>query len=299
MLRATLCIAAITAIPAASAQEEFADRNNSIRLEYQYFHTGFFETEVGALDLGETDTHVALLSGLWSLHERWTVSASVPYVQKRHEGAYPHDLTEFFNYQPPDLRIVDDGDYHGGFQDMRVSVQYLAIDGPLAVSPYIGYGYPMSNYPIYGSAAIGRNLWEVPVGVALEFTPYFSDWYFQGDIAYVFSESQLDVDLDYWLFYASASYYFTPRFAPRIFAFSRDAPGALTYPADFPNDDFDNARGYYHDVLLRHSYINAGLGFDYVLTDRYELSASYFKTIDASDVAEVEYAFTVALTRNF
>jgi len=300
---AVLCALA----PLAIAQERIADSDNSIRVEYQYIHTGALDTGIGPLDIGETDAHVLLLSGVYSLNERWKVYGAIPYVQKRHTGVGAHNPSlDFYEYEPSDLRLIDDGDYHGGFQDVHAGLQYLAIDGPLSVSPFISYGVPVSNYPTYGNAAIGKQLWEIPVGVSMEFVPYFSDWFFQADIAYVFSEELLGVDLDYWLMYFSASYYVTPRFVPRIFITRRNAPNALRFPEDFTDDftfstleDFDNEFWYQHDRTLRHNYINAGVGFDYIVSNRYSLSATYFQTIDPEDVAEVEYAVTFALTRRF
>ena len=283
----------------AVADEPDTNYDNSIRIEYQYIHTGDYQSSVGALDLGETDAHVLLLSGRYSLNDRWSVFGSVPFVQKRHKGSAPHDPNlDFDQFTPPDLRVVDDGTYHGGLQDFYGGVQYLALDGPLSISPYVSYGVPLTNYPIYGSAAIGKNIWQVPVGAFFQYIPYFSDWGFQADIAYVFSEKVLDVNLDYWLMYLSASYYVTPRFAPKIYISNRTTPHGLRYPEDFL-DGYDNANFYYHDVTIRHDYLNAGIGFDYVASDRYVVSATLYKTLDAKDMAEVKYAFTIGLTRNF
>lgn len=298
----------LLALPSgAIAQERIADRDNSVRAEYQFIHTGALDTGIGPLDIGATDAHVLLLSGVWSLNDRWKIYGAIPYVQKRHEGSGVHDPNvDFFEYQPSDLRVIDDGDFHGGFQDIHAGVQFLAIDGPFSLSPYVAYGVPVSNYATYGNAAIGKQLWEIPVGVAMEFTPYFSDWLFQADIAYVFSEKLLGVDLDFWLMYLSASYYVTPRFIPRIFITHRNAPNALSFPEDFTDDftfstyeDFDNEHWYQHDRTLKHNYINAGFGFDYLVNDRWYMSATYFQTIKPEDVAEVEYAFTFAMTRRF
>jgi len=284
----------------ALAQERIADRDNSVRVEYQYIRTGELDTSTGPVDVGKTDTHVLLLSGVYSFNDRWKIYGAIPYVQKRWYGPPTaiHDPNiDFEQFEPPDLRVVDDGSYHGGFQDIHVGVQYLAIDGPLSVSPFISYGVPVTNYPFYGAAAIGKQLREIPVGVALQFTPYFSDWFFQADIAYVFSEDVLEVDLDYWLTYLSASYYVTPRFVPRVFLTSRNAPNALSWPEDFPVYDSEN--GYEHDRTIKHNYINAGLAFDYIISDQYQISATYFTTIDPDNVVEIDYAFSFALTRSF
>jgi hypothetical protein len=305
--RAAYAFVSVFLVSSAAAQERIADFHNSVRVEYQYIHTGALDSSIGPLDIGETDTSVLLLSGVFSLNERWKIYGSIPYVQKRHKGAGAHDFSDFSEYTPPDPRIVDDGQFHGGLQDIFLGVQYLAISGPaFSLSPFVSYGLPLSDYPTWGNAVIGKQLWEAPVGVAMEFIPYFSDWFFRAEVAYVFSESVLGVDLDYWLYHSSASYYFTPKFAPRVFITGRYAPKALRFPEDFTDDPsfstlehFDNEYWYRHDQTLNHNYINAGIGFDYIISARYEISASYFQTIDPQNVAEVDYAFTIVLTRSF
>lgn len=300
-MRLALGVALFAMASMGSAQERIADYDNSVRLEYQYIRTGALDTTIGALDVGETDTHVLLLSGVYSFNERWKVYASLPWVQKRQTGnpfGVHNPVTDFDQFMPPDLRFIDDGDYHGGFQDLYVGVRYRAIDGPFfSLSPFIAYGSPLSNYPFYANAAIGRHLHELPMGVSLEITPYFSDWYFQADIAYVLSEKVLGVDNNYWLTYLSASYFVTPRFAPRVFLTSRYAPNALTFPDDFP--DFDTEWWYHHDQTLKHNYVNAGIGFDYIVSDHYEISATTYRTVDPQQVEEVDFAFTFGVTRKF
>ncbi len=292
-------LALLIAMPGAIAEDHFENLGHSIRVEYQYTETGEIDTSVGDFDIGVVDTQVFLLSGVFAINERWTVFGSLPYVRKRHKGAGVHDPNvDFVAFQPPDLRVVDDGEYHGDWQDIYVGTQYRAIDGPFSLSPFIGFGAPVSNYPIYGNAILGRHAWEAPVGVSMEFTPYFSDWYFQADVAYVFSEEVLGVNLDYWHWYASASYFITPRFAPRVFLTRRDARNALTWPEDY-TEDLDTEEWFHHDRTLKHSYLNAGVGFDFIVSERYAISGTYYETIDPDHVAEITEAFTFALTRRF
>lgn len=307
-LRIALAAAVFAATPVAAAQERIADFDNSVRLEYLYAHTGdFTSADWGSANVGTTDTHVLLLSGVWSLTERWKVYGSLPYVQKRlidpsgYDGTH-NPLVDFVDYTPPDLRFVDDGDYHGGFQDLFVGAQYLAVDHPaFTLSPFLSYGMPVTDYPIYGSAVIGRGLNELHLGVSLEVTPYFSDWHFQADVAYAFSEHVVGVDPSYWLTYFSAGYYLTARLVPRIFLTSRHAPSGLRYPEDFEpyEEKYDNEYGWRHDQTLKHNYVNAGIGFDYIVSERYQVSATYYETIDADNLFETDYAFTVALMRSF
>jgi hypothetical protein len=305
MFRFALAGALLALMPVTEAQEQNADFDDSIRLDYYYVKTGQFASDTLTFDAGTTDSHPVQLSGIFSLNEKWTLYGSIPYVRKRLVdpiGYGTHNPNvDFWEYTPPDLRFVDDGEYHGALQDLTVGVQYLALDGPLKVSPYVSYGTPASDYPIYGGAIIGRGLNELHLGVSLEFTPYFSDWNFQADITYAFSEKVLGVDLDFWLMYLSASYYVTPRFAPRIFLTSRHAPNALRYPEDFEpyEEKYDNENGWRHDQTIKHEFVNAGVGFDYIVNERYGVSATYYRTLDAENLLEIDEAFTLGLMRRF
>jgi len=305
MLRVALAAALLTAMSVTQAQERIADFDDSIRLDYYYVQTGDFVSDTYSFDAGTTDTHALQLSGVFALNEKWKIYGSIPYVQKRLVdpiGYGTHNpQVDFYEYTPPDLRFVDDGDYHGGFQDLSVGVQYLALDGPLRVSPFVSYGTPVSDYPIYGAAIIGAGLNVLHLGVSLDFTPYFSDWNFHADISKEISEKVLGVDLNYWLMYLSASYYVTPRFAPRLFLTSRITPNALNYPEDFEpyEEKYDNENGWRHDQTIKHDFINAGVGFDYIVSERYGIAATYYRTIRADNLLEIDKAFSVGLTRRF
>lgn len=272
----------------------------SLTLEYQYIRTGDFDSSLGTLDLGIMDTHVMLLSGTYALNERWTVMANVPYIKRRYIGETPHDaVAEFSDFQPPDLTFIDDGTYQRGWQDLYMGVQYLAKDGPLSVTPYMYYGTPTNDYHIYGWSAIGRNIWHLPVGVKFAFIPYFSDWYFSGDIAYVFTEKTLGVDISHWLVKASASYYLTSRFAPNIFISIKKSFNGLDFGEQFISNYADTETFYLHDRVLKHNYINAGIGFSWGLSDKYELSGNIFTMVKPDQTNEIDFAGSIALTLHF
>ena len=313
-LRAFLGLAVFVSGAALAQSQQKGDA--TLRVEYQYIRNGAFQGDGFTADYWTTDTHVALLSGDYALSDRWTVYAALPYVQKRFNadpndpyGGDPHNPNDpwWIDFVPPDKRFVDDGDFHGGLQDLSVGLSYLALDGPLTVSPYIAYGFPADNYPFYAKAAIGTNLWNLPVGVSLSYVPYFSDWFFNGDLAYVFSEKPLGVNVDYWLGFLSAGYWFKPRFSVSVFLSAKyirngyllagtyfGKLGYVNYPQDFATREW-----WHHDRLLRHRFANAGIAFDYFLNDEYKLSGSYFAGVWAEQSNEVDRAFTLALTRYF
>jgi len=313
-----LGLLACLAIPAL-AQQSQEKGDASLRVEYQYIGTGDFDTGLFVADYWTTDSHIVLISGDYALSERWTVYASLPYVKKRFVavpgdpfGGDPHNPNDFYwvNFVPTDKRFIDDEDYHGGLQDLSFGVSYVAHDGPnWNVSPYIGYSFPADNYPYFAKAAIGQNLWNIPIGVSLRYIPNFSDWHFRGNFAYVFSEEPLGHNVDWWRGYLSAGYFFKPNFSVDVFLSSKHLldgldintdfsdypdPGFANYPTAYGNETWYN-----HDRLIKHDLLNMGIGFDYFLNENYQLSGSYFKTIGSDQTNQVDEAYSLALTYFF
>lgn len=302
-------LAVLMAGPVMAQSQQKGD--GSLRAEYQYIRTGSFYDKTNEYNYWNNDSHIGLLSGSYTFTDRWTVYASIPYVQKRFKAVPndpyngdPHNPNDpwWIDFVPPDKRFIDDEKYHGGFQDLSFGFMYLALDGPLTLSPYIGYGYPSTNYPFYAKAAIGQNLWTVPVGVAFTFIPYFSDWYLDGNISYVFSEKPLDINVNYWVGNLSTGYFFTPRFSMNIFLSGKYVTNGRTLEYFFTDpyinypEDHDTIEWWQHDRILAHRFFNAGIGFDYFIGENYQLSGSYFRSVWAEQTNEVDKAFTLAFS---
>jgi hypothetical protein len=298
--------------PCLAQDQEKGDA--TLRVEYQYIDSGKFYDDVAKYDYWSTQTHIVLLSGDYALSDRWTVYAALPYVQKRFSsevdwGGDPHNPNDAFwvDFVPPDKRFHDDGNYHGGFQDLSFGVRYLALEGPLTVSPFIGFGFPTTDYPIYAKAAIGKNLWHIPVGVSLSYIPYFSDCHFRGNLAYVFSEEPLNINVDYLVGYLSAGYWFTPRLSMDLFLSAKWTLDGLLMPWDFTDDPyysdypdgFDTVEWWQHDRLLRNRSVDLGIALDYFLNEQYKLSGSLLTGIWADQSNQIDLAVTLALTRYF
>lgn len=301
MMRSVVIVALLTVVSVAQGQERNGSRGHSVRVEYHYAYTSDYVYDTGSFDGGNVTSHALVLSGVYSINDQWKLFATIPYVERRQSGAagVHNPAVDFFEFEPPDMRFIDDGSYHGGLQDISFGVQYLAVNGPaFSLSPYLSYGTPVTDYPFYGAAAIGKQLNELHVGAAMELRPYFSDWFFQADITYAFSEEVLGVDLNYWLGYVAAGYYVTPRFLPRIYVSAREAPNALV-AEDIDEIGWDSEYGWRHDQALKHSFVNAGIGFDYVISERYTISGNYFKSISSDNIYELDAAFTVGFTRHF
>lgn len=286
----------------------------SIGVEYQYIHSDLFIDDVGEYDYWSTDTRLLMFAGDYTFADKWTVFVALPYIEKRFVsevdwGGDPHNPNDawWIDYVPTDKRFIDDGAYHGGFQDLSLTVSYEVLDGPLTLSPYIGYGVPVDDYPFYAKAAIGTNLWTIPVGASFSYLPYFDDWYIDGNVAYVFSEKPLGINVDYWSVHLSAGYWFRPNFSVNLFAGLRYVIDGLVMPWSFSDDPtysdypdaYDTEEWYNHDRVLANRNLNAGVAFNYFFNEKYSVSGSFYKGVWAEQSSKPDRAFTLGFARHF
>jgi hypothetical protein len=277
-----------------------ADKGDgSFRFEYQFVETGEFDGNLAVFDVGETQAHIFMLSGDYALSDKWTIGASLPYIKKRHQGAFPHNpAIDLPDYPEADQRVLDDGNFHSDWEDLYLTLSYAAYQGERwSVYPFISYGLPTNDYPFYAHAAVGRNLWHVPVGAAFNFTPYFSDFSFGGDAAYVFTEKSIGVDSSHWLINLDLAYYVTPRFAPKIFISMKTGTKGMSQ-TDFTLP-ITGIEWYFHDRIFKHNFVNGGFGFDYVVNDKFVVSGSWVRTLEPDNVNVVDLGISLGITRYF
>ncbi len=276
------------------AADEDAPRGY-VSLDYQYIHVDGFESTVGELDIGTTDTHSLQLEVDVHLTDRWSVSAGLPLVTKRYNGPGPHDPTALD--PPQDDKLVDDGDYHTSFQDFHFEARYRATEGVLTVEPFLSFGIPSYDYPYFGHAAVGQNLKRVGVGAYLTYIPWFSDFYLHIAPSYVFVEETLDTNIDHWLVHAEAGYFVDANLVLRAFMLAKHGNG-LEFPDDFPPPRTDE-RWHQHDRMVKHNYVNMGVGFDYGFTPSMTYSLSAITMVHGDQVHRMRYAVNFGVTHAF
>jgi hypothetical protein len=306
----------IFAISGSACGQEQSRGDGSIRLEYSFLQNGAFFSRDEEFDYWSTDTQVLMLSGNYAINDRWTVFASLPYVRRRFNsevpwGGDPHNPNDpyWVDFVPPDKSFWDDGDYNGALQDLSVGVSYRIATRRWALQPYISFGVPASDYPFYAKTAIGRNLWTIPVGASISFVPYFSDWHFDGDFSYVFSEKPLGQNVDYWLAHLSAGYWFKANLSINVFLSMKYGYGISLLSARFIDEgagsppvypvDFDTREWWQHDRLIGNRNLNYGLGVDYTFSPKWSVSGSTFRSAWTEEANENDFAFTLGLTRFF
>ncbi len=298
--------------PAPSQAQQRGD--GSLRLEYQFIRTGTFISQDLDFDYWTTDTQVLLLSGDYAINDRWTLFASLPYVRKKFIsevdwGGDPHNPNDpyWIGFVPPDTRFWDDGEYHGALQDFSIGASYRVVKDNWTLNPYISYGVPASDYPFFAKASIGRNLWTIPVGLSFGFVPYFSDWHFDGNVAYVFSEEPLGQNVDYWLFHLSAGYWFRANLSVNAFVSRKDTNGWSLLDPEFSNGSdplnyptgWDTEAWWHHDRLVGSRSMNLGVGVEYFVSPEWKISGTAFQSVWNDESNEIDFAFTLGVSRYF
>ncbi len=137
-------------------------------LSYQFLNADrhlFSDTIVGgidrgtkSLDFGTVQSQVVILDGDIGITDRLAVNAPVAIVSGRYADGTPDDIT---SHGP-----LDDGDWHGGFQNGRIGARFMAFNnGSWVLTPSVAYGFPTTNYVTTGHTSIGRHLNELRLGL--------------------------------------------------------------------------------------------------------------------------------------
>src|SRR6516165_22882 len=115
------------------------------------------------LDRGHIRFFQYTASGEYSPTDRWMVAASLPLIESKYTGGFPHPSYNASTgvYGPPS---VDDGQYHATVTNLRAEVHYQWLLDPVAVAPYVAYVLPTHSYTTVGHAAPGRGLHELWIG---------------------------------------------------------------------------------------------------------------------------------------
>jgi len=283
-----------------AAEAESRKGTGQIVLTYQYNLTDGFESDIGELPIGSIDTHVMNFEVQYALTDRLIIIAGIPYVSKRYNnGPLPHDPL-LLDPPRPHIENVDQGDWNSGFQDFNFGLKYRVREGAFSVEPFVHLGVPSHEYPFYGNAAIGQQLTRLQVGSSLMWYPGLSNAYYNADIGYVFVEKTLGVSVNYWNIRAEAGYQFGPRITGRVFGLLKKGSG-LAVPTDYPGfpGELTDELWYQHDRMLKHNYMNIGIGIRWVLNDHYSVSTNYMEMIWEDQVNILEYAFTLSVARAF
>ena len=103
----------------------------------------------------------------YGLTDNVAVSFVLPWIASKYAGSTPHPLVDSSGPIPVlyGANPLDDGTYHGTFQDFRFDVRYNVTKKWVVLTPFVGSIVPTHDYTYFAHSAVGRDLKELQVGV--------------------------------------------------------------------------------------------------------------------------------------
>jgi len=283
---------------------------------------------------GLTRQHGLVTYLTYGITDRLAVSVGLPpYFVSSYDGPDPHrrpvldgdriarDASGTPLFEPP---TIDDGSYHGSYQDFRGELSFMALQGSWVVTPFVGFQAPSHAYDYHAQTAVGRRLWDLRAGINVgrRLDPVLPDAYVHGRYAFAYRQAVQDLRFNYSFVDLEVGYFVTPSLSLRILGASQIAHDGLRdeeYPVtEPPRDGYSLSQWVYlssegqqmrgqpalpvalrHDQLQLQTSIDLGLGASLALTPSVGVSAQVFRTVWGRGGRPTDLAVSVWATISF
>jgi hypothetical protein len=246
---------------------------------------------------GAIDNHSVFLSVDYGLTDRLAITLDLPFKSNRFVGPGVHDPDTLDDDHGEGF--IDDGNYHGGWQDWGIALRYLWKDEGLQVTPFVSYGLPSHDYTVFAHSALGSGQEHLKIGVNIgkRLAPPSQNLYFQAGLSYSFMEKVEDRRVDHATLNGELGYFFTPRLSASLLATMQKTFNGFDFPIDYPNQHDDHF--YHHDQNLRNDFVNIGAAMSFQATPKTGLFLSYGHTLWGENTHLIQHAWTLGVSREF
>jgi hypothetical protein len=229
-----------------------AKGEGTVSLTYQnYDVAGHYDARGRKNNNGGTQSHVAVAEVDYGITDTIGVTVNLPFIASKYTGPPVYFVGGVETHPGP----LDDGTYHGAFQDLRVEVRRLFWAGPIPVAPFIGASFPTHDYETVGEAVPGRHRRDLQLGANIEVNldRLLAGAYVHGRYGYAtaqriegfaFTRSNVDAEIGFSI---------TSRFLLRGLAgwqIRHQGPSVQELTVDWEH----------HDRFIAPSYTNLGVG---------------------------------------
>ena len=271
------------------AQAWVADQGEgSISLTYQnYDVAGHFDVRGRKNNNGGTRSHVLATEVDYGLTDTFGLTVSLPFIASKYTGPPTYFVGPHETHPGP----LDDGKYHGAFQDVRVEARRLFWAGPVPIAPFVGVSFPTHRYETVGEAVPGRYRRDVQVGTNAGFN---LDRLLPGSYVQVrygfaraervdnfpFTRSNID---------AEGGYAMIPRIVIRALMnrqIRHQGPSLDELAADWEH----------HDRFIAPSYLNVGGGVSVSVTGSTDVYALWVSAVSGNNGAHRARLVAVGMT---
>ena len=270
----------------------------SIQGQDLYSH-GDYDGPAGS-NSGNVRFYSLQLNAAYFVASQWDIHLGIPYISSQYTGQFAHPQLPC----PPNCAPteVDNGHYHGYWQDWDAGVRYHAdLDG-YEVAPSVDVYVPSNNYPFYGSAGIGQRTRRIGVGVDVSHQFDFSNIFYLGHYQYVFNQHVLGINNNYNSFGADLGYFLKQNLSVRAISDIKLGNGyadsqIIPYGPGTPTGGI-NPIWELHDKFRLEEHADIGAACDYVF-GRNMLSFTAARSVWGRSDSRLTYALAVMLTRSF
>jgi hypothetical protein len=295
--------------PAGQVLQESASGHGSVSLGVQDTLVNGFRLDRGPKKrIGTVRGHRVDLDLEYYVADRWSVLAGIPYISNRYRGPNPHCPTHAppqcakipaLNPPHPESPFLDDGSFHGAWQDFRLGMAYHADIDSYLITPSFTASIPSHDYPFFTQVAVGQRLKQYDFAATLAHQFDFSNIYYRLGYGYVISEKPLGINVNHSHFDMELGWFVSPRLDVRASCLGKFGGGLQVSDLIQRTAGNTNVVWYHHDQITAHEYDSCGGGLDYDLGDRYTLAASVQREVWGSSVFDFKYDLEVRLTRSF
>lgn len=254
---------------------------------------------------GEMRTQGVYFDFGYSLTDKFAVTASIPYMAKKYNP--PRGQDPFAPYAGrhlfPDGTVpLDDGHYHGSFQDIGLRLRYNLTARPFMITPYVEYNTPSHDYLFFSHATPGNHVKSLGLGVYMgsSLDRILPNAYIQGRYGYTFDEKVLDISRNRHIGDVEFGYFITPSIRAFTILAGEVTEGGLNIPGDIgvPNAA-TNPRYFHHTQLARSKYLNLGIGGQYSINERVDFYGLVSHMLTARNLHNVAYGITFGFSWGF
>jgi opacity protein-like surface antigen len=232
----------------------------------------------------------------YAITDRFALQVGLPYTLSKWYRAggigNPHDTK------------LDDGNYHGTFQDYRIEALYQVARNPVVLTPFIGAVIPSHDYQYLAHAAVGRDLHEYLLGVNFggRLDSLVPGAYVQARYSYAFVERVLDIHHDRSNAGLELGYFLTPSLGARFLATGFYTHGGLVFRQRsdfFPNGEQDRTIFLHHDQIGHDSALSLGGGLSYALTGSVDVYATYLRMVSGRGGHKIDNGISFGVSWGF
>jgi hypothetical protein len=177
--------------------------DGTVSLTYQnYDVAGHYDALGRKNNNGGTQSHVVVAEVDYGVTDTIGLTVSLPFIASKYTGPPVYFVGGVETHPGP----LDDGTYHGAFQDVRVEVRRLFWAGSIPVAPFVSASFPTHDYQTAGEAVPGRHRRDLQLGanVGMNLDRLLTGAYVHGRYGYAtaqkiegfaFTRSNVDVEV--------------------------------------------------------------------------------------------------------